>query len=250
MNMRIISKHHDYYDCLQRQLGDRSIVFTRETVEHVLPNPFAEIRLQGFALQGFADNKAKISPQVLFFCGEAIPVLHCLISPVCVYPEVWQWVYSLDDLGSAFGVGARAYARLWIEEGQEDSQLAWCKDEKTVGEHLKWRTKCKKQRIFTIQPKSLRDYAIANGVAYFSLRIGYEGYYGNQLTHYPDLQKMELYRRIPAAEAFQRIQTFLTNDLAREKEMKAEPIPDTVKVEVHGFDKKTSFRKGKEHPYA
>lgn len=63
---------------------------------------------------------------------------------------------------------------------------------------------------------------------------------GDEVIGLPFLKEFEMYRWLPADEAFQKIYTFISW-------MKDNPpIPnkqtDIEKVESHGFDKKTSFR--------
>ena len=62
---------------------------------------------------------------------------------------------------------------------------------------------------------------------------------------FSELQDISLKQFSEDLTIYQRIEEFL---IEQKKPREPEPIPDVVKIENHGFDKKTSFRKDKQQP--
>lgn len=237
--MRIISKERDYYDCMMNQMCDRSIVFVRKQSDPI-ESPFKKMGClcsyeEHTYRGGFLEEYFFMGVGFLFFCGNVYP--YVMIGDKVYYDmDSLPHVISTGHRRRALKEGAKAYARIWFEQRKVYSGLHWCPDEeRSVRAHLKHH-----KPDFVMDQKALVEYALKNGVAYYS--TFYNDRNGDYVVHYPNLKELTFFRVLPPLEAFQRIQMYLTNELAREKQMPEEPISDKLKAETHGFDK-WSFRK-------
>lgn len=101
--MRIISPFHDYYDCMQGQGQDRTLVYLRQPREERLPAlfPFTEVLRRNHY---FGDNLLRAC-FIIGFCGRVHPVLRVQhtsrtdIKPVLCYTldEVDNFVRDVQD---------------------------------------------------------------------------------------------------------------------------------------------------------
>lgn len=249
--MRIISKHHDYYDCAMKQFRDSSVTFVRKT-EEIQKNPFSKTmgNLSQLYSRWTVGTKETydVTPGIIFFCGTVYP-----------YMSFTDFTTSIDN-GPGCGVSyphliaftkeavmektpefLHVHIKAWFDEGKLYPNYAIMSEKSRS-------FMSKLNPYFTIKHDEMIRYSIANSIAYYSLEFAdneinkNDEYIGTKVIHYPVLKDKCFFYVSPITDAFQRIQMYLTNELAREKEMKILPVPDKIKAESHGFDK-WSFRK-------
>lgn len=236
--MRIISEHHDYYDCIMRQAMDRSITYVRKReeihFEKLDQDSWKNIENwhQFDESWSFKNVYYHLNLIIIGFCGEVIP-------GVIIGEQWWgqgiqfkkdHFVYpnskpsiSLDvinelDKEQVFPENKISEAtRKWLETGETKKWYAgdnWSVD-KLKGWFLKY-----KVPVFAIN--------------------------GSYLILNPRLHDFHFFRVVDSQQAFQKIQQFLTNELVEQKDGMAQPVPEKVKIASHGFDTKWSFRKESE----
>lgn len=261
--MRIISKHHDYYDCAAKQLRDPSVTFVRKTKE-IFCNPFE--KSMGHLSQMYSrwtiktNEQYHITPEVLFFCGSVYPYMSFTDFTTNTGYIGWETShptligFTKESVMEKTPEFLHEHIKVWFDEGKIYPNFGT-----ENGKNGKRKSAAKYKSFlrglspyFTLNKDILTQYAIKNGIAYFSLEYAfYEGtkytdkytvYDGIKVVHYPILKDKCFFTIMPITEAFQRIQMYLTNELARERDMKIKPVPDKIKAESHGFDK-FSFRK-------
>jgi len=230
--MRIISKQHDYYDCICKYGVDRSIVFVRDAQRW----DYGTIECPDSIQKGvgaFQDDLCDYDPReynhcdcfYIFFCGQVYRGTRILTGQkdtqgfdiyTCVYTgeqlETWAGRYS--------AVNKKRIIQ-WLENGVQNGRGFL--DKSTVN----------------FNSPVLMEYALKERIPYFV--VHHQGR-GMVLTPVPLLKDWSFMRIVPADQAFQRIQAFISNDLAREREMPILPVPDKIMAEGKGFDK-WSFRK-------
>jgi len=242
--MRIISKTHDYYDCVMKQACDRSIIFTRE-MKDCLPSPFTKTMgtiVEASDTRSFKNSlwtrDCNVRPILLFFCGRSIPMV-AIELPLKSGNERKTFIYRTEDIPAGTPKRVIPFIHEWITNGVCDVSLSY--ERITTGRRKYRPSKSTTRRVdFAVRNAELTKYAIRNGIAYFAIEPNYDR--KNWITHYPILKDWEFYKAMPAFDAFQQIQMFLTNELAQEKKMPMKPISDKLKAESHGFNK-WSFRK-------
>lgn len=212
--MRIISKHHDYYDGVMKQLCDRSVTFVRNSSDPI-DCQMADQMGSLYPQEATTDRNSLsdfIYPGLIYFCGKTFVFLKFCNR------------FFYNDADTPDSIKKESLSN-WLTEQAIFNTYRWY-DEKPR---------------FKVKADILRQYSLKNGVAYFSITC-FAYHDRNKIIHYPNLKEYEFYKVMPPVEAFQKIQAYLTNDLAREKQMPIPPITNKTKAEIHGFDK-YSFRK-------
>lgn len=236
--MRIISKFHDYYDCICRYGIDKSVVFVREQKTVECPDCIAGVgplpdNLLGEWIGGII---RRATPFYIFFCGQVIRgvriehensgyfILH---ARTFLYTSEQVEKHMRDKWGKVFTQSDRDLVLSWLEDSVPGHGRVY------IPYALNFRNNV------------LYDYALRQGVPYFlvSCFTHDEGdRYYQRVTLLPNLKDLSFMKAMTPQDAFSKIQSFITSDLVKERVMKIDPVSDKVKVESHGFDK-WSFRR-------
>ncbi|MCK5616980.1 hypothetical protein KAR91_84745, partial [Candidatus Pacearchaeota archaeon] len=74
--MRIISDFHDYYDCVQAQGQDQSVVWVRKKEDIELENyPFPQCQFPYRTYGRHRIPRIKVETAIIGFCGKIYPVI-------------------------------------------------------------------------------------------------------------------------------------------------------------------------------
>lgn len=263
--MRIISKFHDYYDSGSQFGVDPLITFVRESNEITSQEdyPFHSMghligynnTILGNSNNQKADEKYCVVPGLVFFCGEIYPFVKYVNYMKTVqyktgysydggYTNPEHCAYTFDELKDHLGD---------MSEKFKECFKRWFTDQKVPKcDYFTVHAMEKYNKITSMDSVSVKkmfyDYALKNNITYFSVSAKDDGSRRsgvNVVSHHPCLKNFEFFKVMPIFNAWQKIQMFITNDLAREKKMTIKPISDKLKAESHGFNK-YSFRKEKE----
>lgn len=248
--MRIISKFHDYYDCIQKQAMDRSVLFLRDQKKfHVESKEDKEIvkcvprdLIGECASWQDARNGYSCTLFLLGFCGDLFPGVKFSISPKRFYEphsNVFLWTaYRPEEYMTAFeSYGEKSciwnYHRFYSHsEGlrkEIDEWLTTC----TLSTHFWWKKKFERTNLPEIQGW-FQKYKIP------MFMVNIPDYY---VVFNPCLKDVRFFSVMSPEQAFQKIQQFLTNDLADQRDGIVKPVPEKDRLIGHGFDPKWSFRK-------
>ena len=235
--MRIVSKIHDYYDGLSDG-SDKSLTFVRHPRDVEIPQPQYEYR-NYIHTTLFRDNKFEyvLDQDVVCFCGVIYPYIKVtkIYIPVSgVVPDEVTYCYDIATFNECIPDHFMVNWRLLSGHlDNKDSVKLWLVDGIT---HFSAPTYVKR----TVKTKkSLLDLFTNLRVAYYV----FTNQGGNVVIDiYPILKNYQFYKVFDAPTAIQRIEMFLTNELAPLDRMKILPIPDKLKAQAHGFNK-FSFRK-------
>lgn len=232
--MRIISKFHDYYDCICRYGVDKSAVFVRERKTVKCP-----VCITG-GVGNLSDNLLgewiggsfrKATPFYIFFCGQVIRGVRIEIYGNFVF-SAKTFLYTKEHVN-------KYMIDKFFTQSDRDLVINWL--ENSIPGH---------GRVYipyalNFRNNVLYDYALSQGVPYFLVSCfsqdAGDSYY-QQVTILPNLKDLGFMRVMTPQDAFSKIHSFITNDLVKERVMKIDPVSDKVKVESHGFDK-WSFRR-------
>ena len=116
--MRLVSKHHDYYDgAVRSTANDKSLVFVRNT--HELPDRKKVSKLSGTTLY-FDEGEVRLTGAVIGFCGQVFQCFH-----VCPDSDYTRrvgtkelYVYSYDELAAVLPMDKqRSPIRRSLREG-------------------------------------------------------------------------------------------------------------------------------------
>lgn len=233
--MRIISKFNDYYDIGMGLGHDPSLIYVRECMEidFKLPDTdeqIAETRklFKRFPTLTLTRNVA-VRYEIIGFCGKFYPVI---IFPEgsnsLKYPQ--ELCYSTEEVDSVLlkRLSPKEF-QMWTNPSYPNYRSY------RLGYYNR-----KKLEEFFKECKAVEDLNpfIVNRSPIVALNSG------NGAIWNPRLRDYNFARIISPYEAFQEIEMFIGNLAVPEK-----PIPprtDIEKLQSHGFDKKESFRKGKE----
>jgi len=234
--MRIISKFHDYYDSIQRDGVDRSLVYLRHPEEYddravrakLVPqavlawNKFAYDNTPGSnTFRGGSKTYAEteIWYGLVLFAGKMYPYARVIRQNLQVglppVPDVF--VYDLNDL--------HQYAEEHKKTLQLTSRWSWGYNRPTIASFFE--LKGSDRYLETALTEKL--------VIVYSL--------GGTTRVNGRLADIEFYRVMPTWQAFQELSMFLGNIAAPNNPMVV--ISDQSMIAKHGFDK-WSFRKQKE----
>jgi hypothetical protein len=227
--MRIIAEQKDYYDCIQAEGQDRTLVYLRtpEVVEiEWFRFPFPNVTGQVATGRMIVD----ITTHIVGFCGKIYPALELAFRDTDAKP-----VFCLNraEVDSAMKE-LLSPARLAIYQGKDRSFPRWQR-------YGLMPTRSRYDHFFEECSQKQNDYGryfqekrcpvfVATVKSTSSARIVY-----NSL-----LRPYEFYRVFEPYTAFQEIAMFLANMANPEKPMPV--IPDELKAESKGFDR-WSFRR-------
>jgi len=226
--MRIISKFHDYYDCIQRMGQDLTIVYLRE--EKVVEDwPFPG----NHGVYGnYYGNKTLSLTHVIGFCGKITPLVKLRPTEESPYRLCW----SLDDVDTFMAEHLKKHK--WITYRKS-----------------RWSQRSHYMEFFTecVQKESSFEYLFRdNHSPLFVATVG-ERRKKSQIVFNTSLRDVEFYTRFDSYQAFQEIAMYMGGVLGthggHKTKYKGEPmsseVSDSDLAAAKGFDK-FSFRKGKE----
>jgi len=227
--MRIISKFNDYYDAVQREGQDQTLIYLRnkETIKKEIEFPQTDLLNKvGFWYMG-THGKLHVEIKAIGFCGKVYPI-------VGLKKNAWAdptYCYGLADVDAfveanfkekdvkGFRHKGKKYGDCingWVQGQQrhvfEDFFKAWA-DKKNNYQDLFYN-----HPIFVVK--------IANP---------------SIITYNECLKGFEFFRVFDTYSAYQEITMYMGN-LAQPNKPIPE-VPDKVMVEAKGFHKKWSFRK-------
>jgi hypothetical protein len=245
--MRIISKTHDYYDGVMKQAMDRTVVFSRN-MEKDIPVPWTKtmgtICRIGERETG-CESDFSIEPILVFFCGKVVPLVSVSLWDRTYGMSEPVYVYDMAAVPRKLSSKALPFIELWLKLRVCNHWIVWETDPNTAHYLKKYgsvQDKKHRKPQFVANDATLTEYALKNGVAYFLVRFDHRFDKGNVITHYPVLKDIEFFKVVTPFDAFQQVQMYLTNELAREKQMPMKPISDKLKAQSHGYNE-WSFRK-------
>ena len=263
--VKLISKQHDYYDFFarNRQLSDQIYVWERKTkvekVDFAIPTTIRTHFQRGWA------NNVEMVGFMVWFCGVPIPVVsvyRSYYSSSESLPSTRDYYYNLEDVPEDSYGGKpknrqRDYPSIYdklvslFALGEKDGVVGWGRNQmdslsyfgrsypkiKVLDMHRKVGSPvfCHTECIFDHKEDEggiERDDSFYRRILYPYVLIN------------PCLAKIQFWKKMDSFEAFQKIERFLANEMAPKDGRMDKPIPDVIKAESHGFDKK-SFRRDK-----
>jgi len=265
--MKIISKFHDYYDVAVWYDSDPNCIFVRkeetfvdkQPVDIKFPIRVNEIVYYCGRFSKINDRKVQIEKQMLlFFCGRIYPILS-------IQAKWDEFEDSVNDRGQIVGKKVEKSSVFYcysVEETRTVFRKYGTKDDEKflkieLGNYLTGETvnrRLTKRQVMEIffeeSSKSFSEGAILD--MHFTLQSPYFVYARNTrdhkndeiLTVNPALGKMEFYRVLSAPQALQEIEMFVSGVFGGQVPPIVE-VSDKIRLEKHGFDSKTSFRKDK-----
>ncbi|MBQ9367182.1 MAG: hypothetical protein IJT83_05325 [Victivallales bacterium] len=242
--MRIISKYHDYYDVLNDG-SDTDHVWRRETSSFFpnLNDPFYKTEARENELPYLMDNVSV--PQrkhvlnsrgswqleyehyrrsLLLFCGEFYQFVK-LADRIC---------WDFDSFAQAINLEERPYSKRGFRTSQQEvyAKVQAMFTQETILPRFKTlnlRLKCPIVLMEILEEQFPAGTRRRTPFSYV------------QFTLNPHLDELGFASIIPPYDAFLRLETYLFNDLAEQKDPPIE-ISDNIKRDMHGFDKH-SFQK-------
>ena len=247
--MRIISKFHDYYDTLMRQAMDRSITFVREKKEIHYEEKECDALIKNLPYglrkeyKEWETSKFRYhcSLFLLGFCGEIIPGVKL---------EISKKDYGGDPVENIF---------VWPSFRPPKAIKAFKECKNSVGEKKpkldfneaidKWLKNCEISEVgfFAFFGDNQRTDIFINEIRSWFLKyntpIFIVNYPDDHIVFNPCLKEIRFFSVVEPTQAFQRIQMYLTNELAGQRDGTVKPVPEKDRLIGHGFDPKWSFRK-------
>lgn len=246
--MRIISNYHDYYDCMQRQAQDRSITFVRNREEiHFDENKGKEmIKKLPYAFcshnRRLDFHNGSVSFFVLGFCGDLIPGVEVSFHSPGSYVGndkseiLWPQYCPKEVMDKLKEASEKKFKKGYLHYDQSHiySMVHWWLS------HMEYRDYFSQyfERKEDVKVSDFRSWFLKYKIPIFTI-----GWPENHITLYPCLKDIRVFTFITAAQCFQRIQQFIINDLAIQKDGSEFPVPEKDRLIGHGFDPKWSFRK-------
>ena len=225
--MRIISPYKDYYDSVQGQGQDLSLLYLRQPREIVLKG--RETPFEFTTLLRHWGNDIVDGCNVVGFCGRVVPVLTVHHPSQYDVPEAL--CYSVADV-DAF-VETHFKKRIVERYYAGKQQTYW---------HERWRYTTHKtlENFFNECDAQANKYEHLFRENHCPVFVYRECRVGHILTYNGCLKDMQFYRLVDPYTAFQEIQMYLGGMASPEKLIP--PIDDKTLAAAKGFDK-WSFRK-------
>jgi hypothetical protein len=228
--MRIISDFHDYYDVVQRDGQDPSVVWIRKRIKitpNINPFPTSRKYSQYFLKYG---GPHRIDQYIIGFCGKIYPLIK--LSLLRVYPEVTSFCYNIQEVDG------------FVDEHCKNSERDAYYRTRGIGKW--WRRKSKGSRNFyeaffeTCEKKQddFENLFINNRSPVF---VGQQRYRHYEITFNDCLKPFEFYRVFDVYTAFQEISMYYGGVIGGVRECVPD-VDDKTLAEAKGFDK-WSFRK-------
>lgn len=230
--MLIISKDKDYYDSVAHSKGvDKTIVYRRNNKELAVPefyvkyNSINDFYFPRYENRNNIKNKLQsFDTHLVGFCGKLYPLIIA--------------IYSTSELYSSGTRTEYIYDRSTIESMVD----SYCPDH----------TKRNNQKYFALlnNSKILNVFADHKCPVFLlkSRRLSFWNtvyYSGENLELNPNLKKIEFFKVLDTYTAFQELEMYISGVLGVDSQKTIE-VSDKSKIEGHGFDYKTSFRKEKQ----
>ena len=209
--MKLHADFHDYYDTAIGYGTDSNVHYNRYTKE-------VEIKLK--SKLDFPHLFWDTRPLLLGFCGEIYPMLE----------------YVKRD--STYQIVDRFYAYTYKEFLNKRKEWQWTRS--AFGYSDK-RTEIGTKQFFIDWRQQDDALFLENKVPIWIYQLQS---HNQKAVLNPKLKTYEFYRVKDANTAFQEISMYLSNILVEQKQVAA--VEDKYRIEQHGFDSKTSFRKEKQ----
>lgn len=232
--MKIITNYKDYYDHVAFMYGggDPKIVYVR-------PHRLKEVPyIKCNSKDEFLVNGVKYKCNFLHNVGR----LHNHRSEWTKTRNGWEWV---SDGVMGIVIGDIGFTKI---KTPNDVDYRFVKDEdlkdsgvtKLYG-RFSW-DKMKVEELIYFKDPTLVNVCREIGTSVFSFSVSRVGFNVDELM--PNLGKLGIPSFITANEMYQHLSYFIGNTINESPDMmKPVKIPDKIKIESHGFDYKTSFRK-------
>jgi len=247
--MKIYSKFHDYYDCIQRNGVDKSISYNREQKEVYDVYENENLKLQIHAKYGLPigiprekevhityDCKEDLRFFIVGFCGELYPGIESRTN----------FIYSVEDLYKYFSKIEEPFLKK--QNSKKFLSLISNYNLEVKNNCVSWLNNCCYPTMFSkfypdkdkIKDKIAKNWFLKFKVPIFLLKENC----GSELIIFnPCLKNIHFVKKFHPQEAFQKIQQFISNDLAEIKDGIVNPPTEKDRLIGHGFDPKWSFRK-------
>jgi hypothetical protein len=234
--MRIICESfHDYYDSVQSQGQDLSLVYLRTPKEFEKQEAHAIVSKFPY-LKCYSVHELTISTKIIGFCGKIYPLVELDRFRQWPFSRQHAFCYTLEDVDA------------FIERNFKKKQVEAYNANKRDFPYQHWSFSNRREafeKFFAESEKQkdkFRDIFLKYHVPIFV--AGSHSSYPSKDTFALNvaLKPLEFYRIMDTFTAFQEIQMFLGGLAVPLKEIPT--IPDKVMVEAKGFDK-FSFRKDK-----
>jgi hypothetical protein len=230
--MRIISDKKDYYDCLQGTDGDRDAVWLRHPEEFHY-HPFKEkidAEKKDWPFPTLLKSRFIQQFHVIGFCGKVYPCLSVIGTEVI---DKCSTCFTLEQTLEAFEKVKMTKEERDYHLGKNVRKLYFIPPAR-VNELKEFFADFKKKE------SSYLEMFVEKKTPVFVARYKYRDHW-MIIYNDCDLKRFGFFRLFNPQQAYQEINMFYSN-IARPMK----PIPklsDETLIEVHGFDKKTSFRK-------
>ncbi len=229
--MRIISKFHDYYDCVQSQGQDQTLIYLRK-------RRVVEGRRMHYPFPYFTytyRSKIEVHQWIVGFCGKIYPILD-VSKKMYGGDDKEARCYSLDEVDIFVETHFNKREIDGYRAKSKSINRRWC------GSYIRnnfknFFAKCKQQQeVFTSMfPVGCPIFVATTNKCYWNLIT--------KITYNDSLKELEFFRLFDTYSAFQEIAMYLGGQAQPNN-----PIPkvsDRDMVVAKGFDK-YSFRKDKE----
>lgn len=245
--MRIISKFHDYYDVGMKYGVDNAVVYNREEREilsHEFDFIFKRTKIDNFRAGLWVNSYPDMC--YILFCGKIYPFISFLRYNIYLkkFDSIYKPLYSLtayeDFLNSKYENDDSSY-RYWSKYDHENlKELYNIKPSKYL---ITMFTRKAMEMFYDIRSKKIDEKIVEINIKFnspilFISRRKTTDIYGIVNPRLADYQFMKV---IDPISAYQELQMFMSNFMFKEKEIIQ--LNDTMRLEKHGFDKRSSFRK-------
>lgn len=238
--MRIFSDFHDYYD-INLALGqDNLIVYNRkESQEKITKDKDFDIKNSSLVscsyCSGFYSQEPFVAiPHFVGFCGKVYPLVEI------VYGEIKEFCYNIDQVDS------------FVEKNLSEKEKEKYKEKEKRRWFVKKNQTISRDKIFNFFRKDNFDekrlskyfekapiFLISN---FKSERKDWAFFTTARITYNPTLKEIKFFRVFDAAQTFQELYMWKSNQAVPLKEMPK--IDDKTMRDIKGFDK-FSFKKDK-----
>lgn len=240
--MKISSDFNDFYDLIQGEGQDQSIIYNRyKKISIEQDTPFSGFHWLG---RGTLDELIDIHSYVIGFCGSIYPLLE--LSVWTGSNRISAYCYNLHDVET------------FVKKHKSKEYNDWCvvghKNNGHRRNHWPWYFRrsgfesffnnCEKYKNSSVVQKFFKDHTDPIFVITDQPSEIKKRWHSNieyKISYNCSLKDLEFYRIFDSYRAFQEINMWINNQAVPMK-----PIPqmtDEIKLESKGFDKKYSFRK-------
>ena len=272
--MKIYSKFHDYYDCIQKMGVDKSVVYNREQKEIRSCSEhkddiqkYVNERLILKAEYGFpigipsegdietTYGSERLDFFIVGFCGELYPGIEVRKYTKSDYAvkSIYEidrtkitFLYSIEEANEYFSEVEKFFPKR--NQNKKFLSSRTVPDSMVKMNCLSWLKDCYYPTLFSeffpdkdkINDKSARSWFLKFKIPIFLVNRNYDS---EVVTFNPCLKDVHFAKKFHPQEAFQKIQQFISNDLAEIKDGTVNPPTEKDRLIGHGFDPKWSFRK-------